>query len=186
MYISLHEAGEFFHYLTTLIPAIPPFVIMAAITVLFVSIIVAVASKVGNLFTIIAHRKKDDSHRDAKRVFTAKEKAQMSRQCGNRCEGTGLFFRCRYTGVDLHGDHWYPHSKGGATTMDNLVMLCPQCNRRKSDTIPTSLQTKALSWRRKHHHDYSSKLPTPGKWLPRGYSNDNGKQTPLRIQRPSF
>lgn len=186
MYISLYNAGEFFHYITTLIPAIPPFVIMAVITAFFIFIIAMVASKVGHFFTVMIHRKKDDTHRDAKRVFTAKEKSQLSTQCGYRCEGTGLFFRCRYTGKDLHGDHWFPHSKGGATTMDNLVMLCPQCNRKKSDTIPTSLQTKALSWRRKHHRDYTAQLPSPGKWLPRGYSNGSKHRQSLRMQRPYF
>lgn len=48
-------------------------------------------------------------------------------------------FRCRYCGrsVDdgaiLHADHVIPESKGGPTTMENLVTACMDCNLGKSD-----------------------------------------------------
>lgn len=42
--------------------------------------------------------------------------------------------RCRYCG-DTEGpfqlDHVYPESKGGATTVDNLVVACRRCNQVK-------------------------------------------------------
>jgi 5-methylcytosine-specific restriction endonuclease McrA len=48
-------------------------------------------------------------------------------------------FRCRYCGqsaddgVILHADHVIPQSKGGPTTLDNLVTACFACNLGKSD-----------------------------------------------------
>lgn len=48
-------------------------------------------------------------------------------------------FRCRYCGVSvddgaiLHADHVIPESKGGATTLENLVTACIDCNLGKSD-----------------------------------------------------
>lgn len=46
--------------------------------------------------------------------------------------------RCRYCGeyVDkYHLDHVYPESKGGETTVENLVIACPTCNHNKHATI---------------------------------------------------
>jgi hypothetical protein len=48
-------------------------------------------------------------------------------------------FRCRYCGVSiddgaiLHADHVIPESKGGPTTMENLVTACLDCNLGKSN-----------------------------------------------------
>ena len=42
--------------------------------------------------------------------------------------------RCRQCGSaeDLQYDHVYPWSRGGTPTVDNIQLLCGQCNRRKS------------------------------------------------------
>lgn len=48
-------------------------------------------------------------------------------------------FRCMYCGIGagdgalLHADHVIPVSKGGKTTMDNLVTACIDCNLGKSN-----------------------------------------------------
>ena len=48
-------------------------------------------------------------------------------------------FRCRYCGVSvddgaiLHADHVIPESKGGLTTLENLVTACIDCNLGKRD-----------------------------------------------------
>lgn len=48
-------------------------------------------------------------------------------------------FRCRYCGrsvddgVILHADHVIPQSKGGPTTLENLVTACFECNIGKSN-----------------------------------------------------
>jgi len=36
---------------------------------------------------------------------------------------------------DLQYDHVLPVALGGATTLENLQLLCAECNRRKSDTL---------------------------------------------------
>jgi len=43
--------------------------------------------------------------------------------------------RCVYCGSNrkLHYDHVYPYSKGGSNDVDNLQLLCQDCNLRKSD-----------------------------------------------------
>ena len=36
---------------------------------------------------------------------------------------------------DLQYDHVLPVALGGATTVENLQLLCADCNRRKSDSL---------------------------------------------------
>lgn len=46
--------------------------------------------------------------------------------------------RCRYCGSKqepFHMDHVYPESKGGETTVNNLVTACGPCNFKKSYTV---------------------------------------------------
>lgn len=53
--------------------------------------------------------------------------------CGKKLELTGTFSE-DYATVD----HVIPRSKGGSqTSITNMVMLCPKCNSKKSDSIPT-------------------------------------------------
>jgi hypothetical protein len=47
---------------------------------------------------------------------------------GGRCAECGSNF-------DLQYDHVLPVSLGGATTIENLQLLCADCNRRKSDSL---------------------------------------------------
>ncbi len=47
---------------------------------------------------------------------------------GGRCVECGGAF-------DLQYDHILPVAHGGATTLQNLQLLCADCNRRKSDSI---------------------------------------------------
>jgi len=49
-------------------------------------------------------------------------------------------YRCRYCGtrgedIVLHVDHVYPESRGGETTIDNLVTACMSCNLSKRSKI---------------------------------------------------
>lgn len=39
------------------------------------------------------------------------------------------------SGFDLQYDHILPVALGGATTVENLQLLCADCNRRKSDSL---------------------------------------------------
>jgi 5-methylcytosine-specific restriction endonuclease McrA len=47
---------------------------------------------------------------------------------GGRCVECGGNFNIQY-------DHILPVAHGGATTLENLQLLCADCNRRKSDSI---------------------------------------------------
>jgi HNH endonuclease len=47
---------------------------------------------------------------------------------GGRCVECGGNF-------DLQYDHILPVSRGGATTVENLQLLCADCNQRKSDSL---------------------------------------------------
>lgn len=88
--------------------------------------------------------------RDPKRLFTDADRRWIKEVTGNRCEHRYLFglLRCHKHGayMDEHGqmDHHYPHAKGGATVRTNLVWLCDRHNNRKSDKVPTRLETWML------------------------------------------
>ena len=41
----------------------------------------------------------------------------------------------RESNFDLQYDHVLPVALGGATTIENLQLLCADCNRRKSDSL---------------------------------------------------
>lgn len=48
----------------------------------------------------------------------------------------GLCFYCKNVLVKFEVDHFYPVSKGGANSKDNLVIACPKCNKAKGDKLP--------------------------------------------------
>lgn len=61
-------------------------------------------------------------------------------------------FRCRYCGISvdegaiLHVDHVVPQSRGGDTTLENLVTACIDCNLGKSDsTLPGNFDPRHLT-----------------------------------------
>lgn len=88
--------------------------------------------------------------KDPARLFSAEQKRAGHARAGHRCEMELLpFIRCRRPSE--HGDHWYPHSRGGATTMGNFVAACSPCNLRKSATMPSRFATARLSARRRRY-----------------------------------
>jgi 5-methylcytosine-specific restriction endonuclease McrA len=68
---------------------------------------------------------------------------------GYRCK------KCRrdFTSLDdLEVDHIYPRSRGGVDSPRNLRLLCPRCNRKKSNTVKrkgTTVKRKASAVKRK-------------------------------------
>lgn len=88
------------------------------------------------------------SQRDPERIFSLTQRKQGMLRCGNRCE-LGVFRRC--TRYGFHGDHWFPWSKGGATTARNMVIACETCNKRKSNKSPTVWHTWRVQARRRSY-----------------------------------
>lgn len=66
---------------------------------------------------------------------------RISRQVFKRDNYT--CFYCGKTGCQLEVDHKLPVSRGGSSTLDNLVTACRHCNRQKRDkTVQEFLKWK--------------------------------------------
>ncbi len=63
------------------------------------------------------------------RTFTDKQKRQAFEKQEGICTKCTQHFELK----EMEADHITPWSKGGKTTMENLQMLCKQCNRTKTD-----------------------------------------------------
>lgn len=108
--------------------------------------VVCLPMALSSLSTLLPRR----IHTDPQRLFTNQQRSIASSRAGGRCEMETIFFtRCRRLGAA--GDHWYPWSLGGATTMDNQVWACTSCNSSKGARIPTFWQTARLEMRRRRY-----------------------------------
>lgn len=91
--------------------------------------------------------------KDPERMFPQYVIFEAKRRCEYRCERVSRFGRrCtngEHNGFVLHADHWIPHSKGGASSEGNIVILCSVCNLAKSSEVPFIWQTNRV---------YSSRL----------------------------
>jgi hypothetical protein len=72
-------------------------------------------------------RAEEDGRPTRTPVSTELRRAVFERD-GGRCVECGGAF-------DIQYDHILPVAHGGATTLQNLQILCAECNRRKSDSI---------------------------------------------------
>lgn len=110
------------------------------------------ALAVGCLLLLILLRSasRAEPYRDPQRQFTAAQRRQAFTRAQNRCEmHVWIFFRCRRPAQ--HADHWVPWSRGGASSMSNLVAACATCNLRKSNKIPGAIATLMLEHRRRSY-----------------------------------
>lgn len=109
---------------------------------------------------------RDVRRRDPARRFTRQQRREGMARGGGQCEmevGSGR--RCARPSE--HGDHFYPWSKGGSTSLQNFVAACAKCNRARRARIPSPGQQARLERRRR---DYF----TPGA------SVSVGERRPLR------
>lgn len=88
--------------------------------------------------------------RDPRRGFTVAERRAAFERAGHRCEHKSILWH-RCTNTPTQGDHIFPWSRGGRTTMSNQQALCPFHNSRKSGTVPTRLYIVRLQWRRRRY-----------------------------------
>ncbi|WHP60411.1 HNH endonuclease signature motif containing protein [Arthrobacter sp. KFRI-F3372] len=91
---------------------------------------------------------RDVRRRDPVRRFTRQQRRAGMARAGGVCEmETGFGRRCS-RGAE-HGDHFYPWSKGGSTSLQNFVAACSRCNRAKGARIPSPGQRMRLERRRR-------------------------------------
>lgn len=89
---------------------------------------------------------------------------------------------CGWDEATCDRHHIVPTSKGGKDTLDNVVILCPNCHRKvhvKGDAFVSEgvLKERSLSW-----FEWKQFYNPNGRWTPRGYGRVNecrrcGKET---------
>lgn len=103
--------------------------------------------------------------KDPRRLFAVPDRKAAFDRAGNRCEYDGfLWFRCPHPAH--HADHFFPHTRGGATSMRNLVAACTGCNLAKSSHMPTPWVKWRLERRRRRYFPSGMDV-TAGEWFGR-------------------
>ena len=97
----------------------------------------------------VRHRLAVAYPRDPRRAYNNEERQAGFRRAGHRCEFDIWMGLARCKKPAEHCDHWLPHSRGGATTMPNLVAGCAWHNTSKGATMPTAAQTHRIARRRR-------------------------------------
>lgn len=88
--------------------------------------------------------------KDPQRAFTAIQRSEGFARAGGRCEFKKFaFFRCG--GNAEHGDHFFPWSRGGASSAENFVAACARCNLSKGARQPSVFVKHALERRRRRY-----------------------------------
>jgi hypothetical protein len=93
---------------------------------------------------------RDVRRRDPVRRFTRQQRREGLARAGGQCE-MEAGFRRRCSRPAEHGDHFYPWSKGGSTSLQNFVAACARCNRGKSARIPSPGKQGRLERRRRDY-----------------------------------
>ncbi|WP_461174187.1 HNH endonuclease [Arthrobacter sp. Z1-9] len=93
---------------------------------------------------------RDTQRRDPVRRFTRQQRREGMGRAGGQCE-MEAGFRRRCSRPAEHGDHFYPWSKGGSTSLQNFVAACARCNRAKGARIPSPGQQERLERRRRDY-----------------------------------
>jgi hypothetical protein len=86
--------------------------------------------------------------RDPVRRFTRQQRLEGMARAQGQCE-MEVPFRRRCSRPAEHGDHFYPWSRGGSTSLQNFVAACATCNRAKGASLPTPGQQRRLQGRRR-------------------------------------
>jgi hypothetical protein len=95
-------------------------------------------------------RAQDLRRRDAVRRFTRQQRREGMARAAGLCE-MEAGFRRRCSRPAEHGDHFYPWSKGGSTSLQNFVAACARCNRAKGARIPSPGQQERIERRRRDY-----------------------------------
>jgi hypothetical protein len=91
---------------------------------------------------------RDVRRRDPVRRFSRQQRREGMARAGGQCEmEAGLRRRCSRPAE--HGDHFYPWSKGGSSSLQNFVAACARCNRTKGARIPSPGKQARIERRRR-------------------------------------
>jgi 5-methylcytosine-specific restriction endonuclease McrA len=93
---------------------------------------------------------RDVRRRDPVRRFSGQQRREGMARAGGQCEMEAAFRR-RCSRPAEHGDHFYPWSKGGSTSLQNFVAACARCNRAKGAGIPSPGQQERMERRRRDY-----------------------------------
>jgi 5-methylcytosine-specific restriction endonuclease McrA len=93
---------------------------------------------------------RDVRRRDPVRRFSRQQRREGMARAAGQCE-MEAGFRRRCSRPAEHGDHFYPWSKGGSTSLQNFVAACSRCNRGKGARIPSPGQQERLERRRRDY-----------------------------------
>ena len=93
---------------------------------------------------------RDVRRRDPVRRFSRQQRREGMARAGGQCE-MEAGFRVRCSRPAEHGDHFFPWSKGGSTTLQNFVAACAKCNRAKGARVPSPGQQARIGRRRREY-----------------------------------
>lgn len=92
-------------------------------------------------------------------TYSVQEIEEGKQQCGGKCEMCG-------SPEKLEGDHWWSLSKFGIKVIDNMVILCYNCNVTKKDCNGAKLVLKFAEKGRNVYDNYR-KIETEKSGLPK-------------------
>ncbi|UKA55506.1 HNH endonuclease [Arthrobacter sp. FW305-BF8] len=100
------------------------------------------------IVTVRVIQSRDVRRQDPVRRFTRQQRREGMARAGGQCEmEVGFSRRCPRPAE--HGDHFYPWSKGGSTSLLSFVAACSRCNRAKGAQVPSPGQQARLERRRR-------------------------------------
>lgn len=93
----------------------------------------------------------DDVVKDPQRMYTTEQRTESFARAGGQCEYMSwALSRCGAPAE--HADHFFPHSKGGATSLLNCVASCAHHNTSKGAKVLPKRAGKFLEMRRKRYY----------------------------------
>ena len=84
-----------------------------------------------NIYNTFGDEDENEKHENV-RTISGKTRLDVFERDDYRCQMCG---RTVDDGIKLHIDHIVPFSKGGSSEMDNLQVLCHECNLAKHDRM---------------------------------------------------
>jgi hypothetical protein len=99
------------------------------------------------IIAVVIHSQ-DVRRRDPVRRFSRQHRREGLARAGGQCE-MEAGFRRRCSRPAEHGDHFFPWSKGGASSLQNFVAACARCNRTKGARLPSPGQQARMERRRR-------------------------------------